>query len=139
MTGTALWRLSRPGDDLKVNHLRRSLAIFAVPFAVLFAVSGCTSKAIQPTAPGTPPPAPAVVTASPGPALITVPNVVGKNAAVAADELKKLGFTNVGFGTVDGRPAVVLPENWTVKTQSAQPGDRLQANAKIVLGCARNG
>jgi beta-lactam-binding protein with PASTA domain len=71
--------------------------------------------------------------------LLAIPNVVGQNAAVAADNLKRAGFTNVGFGTVDGRAMVVLPENWTVKTQSAQPGDHLPANAKIVLGCARNG
>jgi hypothetical protein len=34
---------------------------------------------------------------------------------------------------------VILPQNWTVRTQSAAPGERLAADAKIVLGCARNG
>jgi hypothetical protein len=69
---------------------------------------------------------------------IAMPDVVGHNAAVAVDELKKLGFTNVELGTVDGRPAVVLPQNWTVKEQSAKPGDLLATDAMIVLGCARN-
>jgi hypothetical protein len=33
---------------------------------------------------------------------------------------------------------VVLPQNWVVKA-SAEPGERLPADAKIVLGCARIG
>jgi hypothetical protein len=67
----------------------------------------------------------------------TVPNVVGKNADVAADELKRAGFGNVDLGAVDGHKIVVLAQNWIVKTQSAKAGDRLPANAKIVLGCER--
>ncbi len=113
--------------------MRRALIVLAMSVVL----SGCAGKLAQPSSPGTPPSTPA--TTSHTPLLITVPNVVGKNAAVAVDELKKLGFTNIGLGTVDGRPAVVLPENWTVKVQSAQPGDHLQANVKIVLGCTRNG
>jgi hypothetical protein len=112
--------------------MRRALVVLTA----LVVLSGCAGKLAQPSSPGTPP---STGTTSHTPLLITVPNVVGKNAAVAVDELKKLGFTNIGLGTVDGRPAVVLPENWTVKVQSAQPGERLQANAKIVLGCVRNG
>jgi beta-lactam-binding protein with PASTA domain len=73
------------------------------------------------------------------PELITVPNVVGENAAVAVDQLKKLGFTNIDLGTVDGHRLVVLPQNWTVKAQSAKAGENLAADAKIVLGCTRNG
>jgi hypothetical protein len=53
--------------------------------------------------------------------------------------LSGLGFTNIDLGTVDCRPAVILPQHWTVKTQSARPGDRLAADDKIILGCARNG
>ena len=71
--------------------------------------------------------------------LITVPDVVGLNAAVAVDKLEKLGFTDVDLGTVDGRAMVILPQNWTVQAQSAKPGDRLAPDAKIVLGCVRNG
>ena len=83
---------------------------------------------------------PAVPVATPtSPSALTVPNEVGKNAAVALDELHKLGFTNVDLGTVDGHEVVILPQNWTVRTQSAAPGTRLAGAAKIVLGCARNG
>jgi hypothetical protein len=69
------------------------------------------------------------------PMTIAMPDVVGDNAAVAMDTLKKLGFTNIELGTVDGRPVVVLPQNWTVKEQSAEPGELLAPDAKIVLGC----
>ena len=106
-----------------------------IAVALATVLGGCAStppgRAPQPSATST------VVAASPAP--ITMPNVVGQNAAVAVDKLKKLGFKNIDLGTVDGRPAVILPQNWTVKTQSAQPGDRAAADDKIVLGCARNG
>ncbi len=46
-------------------------------------------------------------------ALIAVLDVTVQNAAVAVDKLEKLGFTNIELGTVDGRPMVVLPQNWT--------------------------
>src|SRR5947208_1300320 len=67
----------------------------------------------------------------------TVPDVVGKNADVAADQLKRAGFSNVDLGAVDGHKIVVLAQNWVVKTQSAKPGETLPATAKIVLGCER--
>jgi hypothetical protein len=57
---------------------------------------------------------------------------------VALDRLHKLGFKNVDLGTVDGHEFVLLPQNWTVKTQSARPGDKIAADAKLVLGFARN-
>jgi uncharacterized protein YceK len=85
-------------------------------------------------------PAPAApVTSATSVAILVVPDETNKNAAVALDELHKLGFTNVDLGTVDGHKFVVLPQNWTVKNQSTAPGTKLASNAKIVLGCIRNG
>jgi beta-lactam-binding protein with PASTA domain len=98
-----------------------------VVLAILALTTGCTAT----TSPG-------VAPSSTAPALVTVPDVVGLNAAVAVDTLKRVGFSNVDLGTVDGHKFVALPQNWTVKTQSARPGDRLPRDAKIVLGCARN-
>ena len=95
-----------------------------------FTLAGCSLA--------TPSTTPTTAATSTAPALATVPNVVGHNADVAVDELKRAGFTNVDLGTVDGHKFVALPQNWTVKTQSAKPGDRLSRDAKIVLGCARN-
>ncbi len=107
--------------------MRRVLALLAL----LLALAGC--------AVGTGPASPATSRVSPTPAVLTVPNVVGLNASVAVDELRRAGFTNIDLGTVDGRPFVVMPQNWTVKTQSAAAGTALRADAKIVLGCKRNG
>ena len=95
-------------------------------------LGGCTGS--FPLVTGTP-----TASAKQAPTAVVMPNVVGQNAAVAEDGLRKLGFTNIDLGTVDGRPLVLLPQNWTVKTQSAKPGDKLPPDAKIVLGCARNG
>ncbi len=104
--------------------MRRILALVVL----CLALAGCTAAL-----PATPTPTTTT------PASITVPDEVGRNAAVALDDLHKLGFTNVDLGTIDGHKFVVLPQNWTVKTQSSAPGTRLAGNAKIVLGCARNG
>jgi hypothetical protein len=105
----------------------------SVLLCLLIALAGCSSGPALPTSP--PSPAPPVTSA---PAFIAVPDVVGQNAAVALDRLHKLGFKNVDLGTVDGHEFVLLPQNWTVKTQSARPGDKIAADAKLVLGCARN-
>ncbi|RZU53216.1 PASTA domain-containing protein [Krasilnikovia cinnamomea] len=85
--------------------------------------------------PGTPI-SPAPTTSS---AILTMPDVVGENAAVAVDELQTLGFKSIDLGTVDGRWMVILPQNWRVQTQSAKAGTRLASESKIVLGCARIG
>ncbi|HET8658649.1 MAG TPA: PASTA domain-containing protein [Micromonosporaceae bacterium] len=113
--------------------MRRAVVVAVVVAAAVVAVTGCGTGLGEPGAPG-PPAAP-----SSAPALITMPDVVGQNAAVAVDKLTKLGFTDIDLGTVDGRSVVVLPQNWVVKDQSAKPGERLPADAKIVLGCARIG
>jgi hypothetical protein len=100
----------------------------AVVLALLATLAGCTLTTPQQA------PAPTAT-----PAIIVMPDVVGQNAAVALDKLHKLGLRNIDLGTVDGHEFVVLPQNWTVKTQSAQPGEKLAPDAKVVLGCARNG
>src|SRR2546426_183497 len=101
--------------------------VLVVLLSTLVLLAGCASVTPSTGAPASSPPA-----------IATVPDVVGHNAAVAQDELKRAGFTNVDLGTVDGHKFVALPQNWTVKTQSAKAGDRLPQDAKIVLGCARN-
>jgi hypothetical protein len=78
---------------------------------------------------------------SQAPAEIEMPSVVDENAAVAKDELESLGFTNVQFGSVDDENdtlGVVNPANWTVVEQSHQAGDKVRADAVIVLGCKKN-
>jgi hypothetical protein len=99
----------------------------ALLLALTLTLAGCDASALGRTAPTT------------APALLRVPDVVGQNADVAQDTLRKLGFKNVDLGTVDGHHLVVLPQNWTVRAQSAKSGSHLAPDAKIVLGCARIG
>jgi hypothetical protein len=93
--------------------MRRCLVLVTAVLILFATVAGCTDDTGEPGRPD--------VTTS----TIAMPDVVGVNAAVAVDTLTKLGFTNIDLGTVDGRPAVVLPQNWTVKEQSAKPGELL--------------
>jgi PASTA domain len=109
--------------------VRRTLTVLVL--VLMISLTGCATIG-RPTVATTPIP-------SPTPTLLTVPGVVGQNAAVAVDELRKAGFTNIDLGTVDGRRVVLLPQNWTVKAQSAKAGSHLAPDAKIVLGCARIG
>lgn len=72
---------------------------------------------------------------------ISMPSVIDKNAAVAEDELEKLGFTAIELGSVDSENdtlGVVNPANWTVKEQSHKKGEKVAADATIVLGCVKN-
>ena len=69
---------------------------------------------------------------------ITMPNLVGENASVAADKLKKLGFTKIEYGSADGDDAVVLlPQNWTVKAQSPKAGAQVSTGDLVVLTCTK--
>ena len=78
---------------------------------------------------------------SPEVAEIEIPSVIDMNAAVARDELERLGFTNVQFGSLDEEHntlGVLVPANWTVVEQSHAPGSMVLTDAVIVLGCVKN-
>jgi pyruvate/2-oxoglutarate dehydrogenase complex dihydrolipoamide acyltransferase (E2) component len=125
-----------------------ALAVLCVGGGIVSVLAGDTKPDSGPTAPAaaatTAPPA-AATTAAPAtsappaaPVTATVPNLVGKNAAVAADELKKLGFKNIKFGSVDKEDTfVVLPENWKVAEQSHPAGSTVATDTLFVLGCTK--
>ncbi|MEV4509582.1 PASTA domain-containing protein [Dactylosporangium sp. NPDC049525] len=76
--------------------------------------------------------------ASPSPSVLAMPDVVGKNAAVAMDELERLGFTKIQYGSQDLEDTVVIiAANWTVTKQSTPPGTQAPADALIVLTCTK--
>ncbi|MGX4657838.1 PASTA domain-containing protein [Micromonospora sp. SCSIO 07396] len=69
-----------------------------------------------------------------------MPNVKGMNAAVADDKLRKLGFTNIQYGSQDENDTVVLMlPNWTVTKQSAKAGSKMLPDDLIVLTCTKQG
>ncbi|MEU7617245.1 PASTA domain-containing protein [Micromonospora rifamycinica] len=88
----------------------------------------------------TTPPATTAPAAPPAPAKLTMPNVKGMNAAVADDKLRKLGFTNIQYGSQDENDTVVLMlPNWTVTKQSAKAGSKMLPDDLIVLTCTKQG
>lgn len=83
----------------------------------------------------TTPPAPPSATAA---SMVAMPNLVGENAAVAEDQLRKLGFTRIEFGSQDANDTLVIVRaNWTVAKQSAKPGTNVPTDTLIVLTCTK--
>lgn len=70
--------------------------------------------------------------------VVVMPDLIGQNAAVATDELRKLGFTKIQYGTQDKNDRVVLlPSNWTVIKQSTEAGSTVTTDTLIVLTCTK--
>ncbi|WFE47570.1 PASTA domain-containing protein [Verrucosispora sp. WMMD1129] len=118
----------------------------ANPKSSAAAIASPVSPSAAPPAP-TPPPtttAPEVTTAATttpaAPTKLVMPNLKGTNAAIADDKLRKLGFTNIRFGSQDERDTVVLLlTNWTVTKQSTKAGAKLLPDDLIVLTCTKGG
>ncbi|MGH3546101.1 MAG: hypothetical protein ACRDPW_09290 [Mycobacteriales bacterium] len=115
-----------------------------------------SERSVEPSEPGSPEPgssAPSDNTPSPNsdassrqpssaatatPKQVSVPAVVGKNAAVASDELERAGFTKVRFASEDpDHRVVILPQNWKVTKQSASPRSSADPDAVFVLTCTK--
>ncbi|MET8089780.1 PASTA domain-containing protein [Micromonospora sp. NPDC005220] len=81
---------------------------------------------------------PAAPPSSTAPAAVAMPNLVGQNAAVAADQLRELGFTKIQYGSQDEHDTVVLlASNWTVTKQSTKAGSKVSTDTLIVLTCTK--
>ncbi|HEY2671269.1 MAG TPA: PASTA domain-containing protein [Rugosimonospora sp.] len=111
--------------------VRRLSVLVASAALVVAGAAGCVGPGEQ----RDPPPPPS---ASPTPIRTAIPDVVGQNASTALDTLRRLGFTNIDLNTVDGHIVVLIPEHWTVQTQTPPAGQFRQHGSKIVLGCAKN-
>lgn len=71
---------------------------------------------------------------------VVMPKVTGENASVADDKLRKLGFTNIQYGSQDEDDKVVLLlTNWTVAKQSTKAGAKVKTDTLIVLTCTKEG
>ncbi len=105
---------------------------------VLLVVAAATGKPVGTTAAAPPTPSPTPAKASPSPMMVVMPNLLKKNAAVAQDELEKLGFKRVQFGSQDAEDTVVLvASNWTVTKQSTAAGAQMSTDTLIVLTCTK--
>lgn len=151
--GAPAYYQPQPAPPRKQVSAGRVVLLVFVGFAalclfgsVLAAITGDEDEKAPAAAVVTPaaskPPAqpPAALSPVEQPKPVKMPNVVGQNAAVAGDYLEKLGFTNIQYGSQDDLDTwVVLPENWTVKKQSAKKGSRLPTDTLIVLTCTKIG
>lgn len=122
--------------------MRSKLTIVAMTLAAGFVLAcgaGAEDEPAQDQAGSPPPPPAAATTTAPVPAApVRMPNLVGQNAAVADDQLKRLGFTNVQFGSRDPNDTVVLLlSNWTVTKQSTKAGTKVDPATLVVLTCTK--
>lgn len=71
---------------------------------------------------------------------ITMPNLVGKNGAVAKDDLERIGFdsSRIKLAPGDGHVLTVMPSHWSVTAQSEQPGAVVSLQELIVLTVRKN-
>lgn len=105
--------------------------------AALLPEAQATTAAPAEASSSAPPPSSAAPT---GPKTVTMPKVTGENAAVADDKLRKLGFTNIQYGSQDEDDKVVLLlTNWTVTKQSTKAGAKVKTDTLIVLTCTKQG
>lgn len=102
------------------------------PASAESSTAGSSENSSEP-APSPPQPEPTVAAT-----LIIPSDLVGMNAAVAEDELRRMGFERIEFGSADPDDTVViLPANWTVVEVSPEPGREVPADATVVLTCTK--
>ena len=64
----------------------------------------------------------------------TMPNVCGQLLPNAKETLTALGFTNI---VIESDKSIWIDSNWTIQTQSIDPGRTIPTETKIVLFCVK--
>ncbi|WP_224404093.1 PASTA domain-containing protein [Pseudonocardia sp. ICBG1034] len=82
-----------------------------------------------------PPPAAASPSTTTAPVQdLEIPDVEGKNGAIALDELERAGFTNVQAGSADEQDTVVInAANWKVVSIEPGAGETIPSDSTVVL------
>lgn len=132
------------GSEEQKKQAAASASVSASATTAAVVVPGVQATTAAPTEPPTAAPTSADArTSSPspaGPKTVAMPRVTGENAAVADDKLRKLGFTNIQYGSQDRDDTVVLLlSNWTVTKQSTASGKKIKTDTLIVLTCTKQG
>ena len=83
-------------------------------------------------------PAPAALTpaaTAAAPSIVTLPDVVGQNGAIAEDTLRSLGLTKVetAADATSGREVVLNPANWTVTKMEPKAGTQIRTDQTVVV------
>ncbi len=111
--------------------------------AVLLLLAGCggppatapATVTVQVPAPTAPVPAAPASAAPVAPSIVTLPDVVGQNGAIAQDTLRSLGLTKVEMAaaTTSGRQVVLNPANWTVTKIEPKAGTEVRSDQTVVV------
>ncbi|MEH0938699.1 PASTA domain-containing protein [Micromonospora psammae] len=131
--GVGVGSFGNDSDEKAAAEPKASVQAVAEPTVAPTTVAPTTTPPT--TAPATTQPAP-----PPAPTTVAMPNLVGMNAAVAQDKLKRLGITNIKLGSGDKYDTlVILAENWTVTKQSHKRGTKVELDELVVLTCTKTG
>jgi hypothetical protein len=113
---------------------RRSLALCGAILTAGIVLGGCSHNP-NPNQP--PVPTTAATDANGNNAKLVIPSdLVGKNAQLADDELRKVGFVNIKYGTQDTTLAAPDPAHladWNVTAVEPAGGQTAQSNDNIVV------
>jgi hypothetical protein len=121
--------------------MRRGATLILTATTAVLLLAGCG---------GAPEPAPATITArapasaAPGagssdataaPKIVTLPDVVGQNGAIAQDALQSLGLTKVDLAAdaTSGKQVVLVPENWHVTKIEPKAGTQVRTDQTVVV------
>jgi len=130
--------MSRPPQRTQLIRLADVTLVLVLMVGGVVGNAGCAGAGpASPPSNGSPATAPA---RPPGPEVVAMPDLVGLNAAVAVDQLKKLGFARhrIRLSTKDeGAWFVVAPHNWTVSEQSQAPNAGITNDSVVVLTCTK--
>ncbi|MGH3984355.1 MAG: PASTA domain-containing protein [Pseudonocardiaceae bacterium] len=126
-------------------HMRHGAALALITStAALLLLVGCggpsaappvATVTVQAPVPAAPAPAALAPAAPAAPSIVTLPDVVGQNGAIAEDTLRSLGLTKVqtAADATSGREVVLNPANWTVTKIEPKAGTQIRSDQTVVV------
>lgn len=121
--------------DTNVNRLAIGLAAAITGVGLVVGLGILVADPINSAAEdATAKPCPARTSISSGPANITMPDLVGRNAGDVEDRLKNRGFTNVELSSANpDYKLVIVASNWTVVSTDPAPGCVVNRSHNVVV------
>jgi outer membrane murein-binding lipoprotein Lpp len=111
---------------------KRALAVLGAVLTAGFAIAGCSNNP-NPNQP--PVPTTAATDSNGNNAKLVIPtDLIGKNAQLADDELRKVGFVNIRYGAQGATaPDPAHLADWNVSAVDPAGGQTAQSNDNIVV------
>lgn len=137
---------SPPSVSKRPLHTMRHSATLALTAstAALLLLVGCggpsgappvATVTVQAPLPAVPAPAALAPAVPVAPSIVTLPDVVGQNGAIAENTLRSLGLKKVEMAAdaTSGRQVVLSPANWTVTKIEPKAGTQVRSDQTIVV------